>query len=287
MIGCEFFNINNFSWRSLHHGIIPLTLPHISPKITKKQAYRILKDKGAYFLRWDRNFDKSDCRDWWHIIKDIPEELASYERKTRSLIRKGERLNTVKPCEASYILEYGYSVYRTASLGYDTFDKCLSEEEFRVEISNLPTETEFWGVFEKKNGQLVGFSENLVMDDACFYSTMWLIPKARKTVASFILFHTMNKHYLNDRKLKYVTAGSRNISHKTNIQEFLQTRFMFRKAYSELNVIYARGIYPFIAMIFFSHAVFKNSSIPFFRKISIFLDQEKIRRACSLRASNN
>ena len=54
----------------------------------------------------------------------------------------------------------------------------------------------------------------------------------------------------------YVVNGSRSIYHETNVQEYYQERFDFRKAYCKLNIKYRTGLgliikwlYPFRKLI--------------------------------------
>jgi len=144
----------------------------------------------------------------------------------------------------------------------------------------LPSETEFWAVRDKNNNELVAFSENMVRDNACFYNTIWFQPKALQTYAGYVLFSEMNKYYLNDRGLKYVSDGARNISHQTNIHEFLQQKFGFRKAYSSLRVRYFPSVKFLIFVIYPFRRWFANRSFGIFQKIAVLLKQESIRRSC-------
>ncbi len=54
-------------------------------------------------------------------------------------------------------------------------------------------------------------------------------PKYKSVYPIYALIYEMNKFYLQDQKYKYVNDGFRNLSHTTNIQEFLQKKFGFKK----------------------------------------------------------
>ena len=110
---------------------------------------------------------------------------------------------------------------------------------------------------------------------------MWLTPEARKKSASFLLFHGMNDYYLNQKKLKFVSGGTKSISHKTNIQDFLQKRFLFRKAYSQMNVAYAFPLGLFVSVLSAFRSFFQDNRLNLFQKIGVLLEQEHIRRQCN------
>ncbi|MGM9704630.1 MAG: hypothetical protein ACI3YB_01395 [Prevotella sp.] len=48
----------------------------------------------------------------------------------------------------------------------------------------------------------------------------------------------MNRHYLENRKLKFVSDGARSITNHSNIQPFLIDKFKFRKAYCNIRLTY-------------------------------------------------
>lgn len=280
MIGYQYFCYQTFPWRRLQQVLVPLAMPHVELKLTILQARRLLKEQRSLLLRWDEAFDQSVSSEWWHIIKDDAEDIYSLNKKTRNMVRRGAKQFDVRVCDRKYIALSGHNVYKSAFARYETFEKCFSESEFENAINKLPEDTEFWGVFDKESGQLVAFSENIVRDDACFYNTMWFEPEPMRRFSGYILFHEMNKHYLNERSCKYVSDGARSISHQTNIHEFLESKFGFRKAYSRLRVVYAPGIYPIIFCLYPFRRFFSRLSGQLFKKLTVLLEQERIRRAC-------
>lgn len=280
MIGYSFFEEKSIFWRKHQGAIIPLSMPHSLNVVTKKDAKEVLKKNRGQLIRWESNFNKSTSSEWWHIIKDTPETIENLNKKVRYTIKKGCANYRIVPCECSFIVNNGYTVYKNAFQRYKTFERVFSECEFKSNLLSLPKETEFWAVFEKNNNKLVAFSENLVRDNACFYVSMWYEPESLKNFASYALFHEMNKHYLNERKLAYVSDGARSISHQTGIHEFLISKFGFRKAYADLNVIYQPVLSLAISAIYPLHSLFKYGNWSIFQKISIVLEQERIRRSC-------
>jgi len=286
MIGYRFFRTSQIDWR-LHHGaLIPLTMPNSITKPNRWDLFLLLIRHRALFVRWEERFDQIGFSEWWHIIKNESENLDSLSKKTRYGIRCGQRRFIAVPSSREEICNGGFDVYIAAFDRYETFEPMLSLTKFQEAINSLPSETEFWEVRDRESGEIVAFSENLVRDDACFYNTVWFGPAALKAYAGYVLFHEMNKHYLNDRGLQYVSDGARSISHQTNVHDFLQQKFGFRKAFSDLHVQYLPGIGLLVKFLYLFKDRFARSSYEFSNKISVLLRQEGIRRACLKSRSN-
>jgi hypothetical protein len=90
----------------------------------------------------------------------------------------------------------------------------------------------------------------------------------------------MNNYYLIDRELKYVTDGTRSISHQTNIQNFLIHKFKFRKAYCCLHIRYQPFFGLLVSCLFPFRKLLLVFNFSFIRNINSILLQEKIRRNC-------
>ena len=109
---------------------------------------------------------------------------------------------------------------------------------------------------------------------------MWFSPESLKEYAGYLLVHEMNKHYLNERGCNYVTDGARNISHKTNVHDFLQDKFRFRRAYTTLNVVYAPGVGFAVRCLYPFRRFFRGRSSSILGKIRVLLQLEYIHRTC-------
>lgn len=279
MIGYKFFKEKNIVWREHQSTLIPLSPPH-SLAFSREDAVIFLKNKHYYFIRWESHFDESDDGYWWHVIKSEKEELSNLASKVRYKIRRAQKEYYIEKCDKDFILEKGYFVYCEAYTRYETHEPKYTLEQFQHGIINLPEDTDFFGIFDHENRNLVGFSENYIELNTCFYVTTWVTPTALRKLAGYLLFHTMNKYYLNELDFDYISNGTRSISHDTNIQEYLIKNFRFRKAYSNLEIIYKFPISHLIAIIFPFRKLFYPIKGDFFRKISILMKQEEIYRKC-------
>ncbi|MGV2497805.1 hypothetical protein [Pelagerythrobacter aerophilus] len=197
------------------------------------------------------------------------------------MIRKASEQFDVRRISLDDIIGQGYEVYVEAYRRYQTHERMYSEEEFLDAIKGVAAETEWWGIYEQGGGRLVGFSENYVVQNTCFYVTIWLHPKAMANFSGYLLFFEMEQHYLGKRGLKYLSNGARNISHDTNIHEFLIQKFNYRKAYCKLNVVYTPWLRFFVHVSFPLRRVFERINLGVFAKAAILLRQEEVRRRCA------
>jgi len=280
MMGYVWFEEQDFAWRRHHGTLIPIAMPHVEPHIRKRDALLKMFKYGGLLIRWDEEFDSGSTGNWWHVIRTSPLPMEELSANTRSKIRRGmKRLDTVR-LGAEEVAKRGYDAYRSAYERYTSFEKPMGQTAFRQAIRALPEFTEFIGVAEKSTGDLVGFSENVVRDDACFFNSLWFSPRGLRSYASYVLLYAMTNYYIADRGLAYVSDGARNISHETGIHEFLQEKFRFRKAYSNLRVIYAPGVGLTVRVLYpFRHLIDKPQT-GFGKRLAVLLRQEEIRRSC-------
>lgn len=239
-----------------------------------------MKDHRALFLRWESDFDQSEEGDWWHIIKDSDTSMDALSGNTRSKTRRGLKVFKCEPLTRDTVLAEGYEVYTSAFARYDTHEQKISCKEFNEAVRSLPQQSEFWGVREKISGRLVAFSENYVEDDFCFYNTIWFDPNSLKKYSSYALFYEMNRHYLEYRSFSYVSDGAKSLSHATHIHDFLVAKFGFRKAMARLHVVYSPWIGCAVAITYPFRKWIEKIPLKSFKKVSILLRQEEVRRQC-------
>ena len=89
----------------------------------------------------------------------------------------------------------------------------------------------------------------------------------------------MTDYYLTNLKLKYVTGGTRSMSHDTNIQKEYLRKFKYRKAYCKLNIIYSPTVKALLKIIFPIKGMFYIFNTKFTSKIQTLIEHEKIRRS--------
>jgi len=272
--------MKNKFWRKYNGVIIPWDPPHINFELSKKQITHDISSYNVLLARWTTNFDSKVESPFWYIINDEVVKFQDYSRNTKSKINRGFKKLFVKKIDKNDLLNDGYPVYIKAIKRYSVVLSKKSYAEFKNEIEKLDSSWEIWGVYCNANNQLVAYSLNRIVDDYCDYSTIKFDPVYLKDYSSYILYYSMNKYYLDGKKIKYVSNGTRSVSHQTNIHDFLIEKFKFRKAYCKIELIYERKIYFLVTLLYPFRIVFSLIPMNFFRKIYIVLFQEEIKRIC-------
>jgi len=271
---------NGIPWIGYQGTLIPDVAPHVPVTLTDEAARELLRRSGAYFLRWVSDFDCREETEFWYVIKVGKVSMEELSANTRSKVRRGLKNCSVEPCSAETIANGGYDVYRKAFARYDTFLKPVEKEAFARQILRLAAkkEWEFWCVRDR-SGILIAYSQNRIENGSCNYATIKFDPDHLKHYPSYALFFVMNSYYLKERGMRYVNDGARSLSHQTDIQMFLISKFGFRKAFCRLNIRYSpkvmaavRLLYPFRRLI----AAFKH---PVAGKLNVLLKHEEIRRS--------
>lgn len=274
---------NLINWSLYNGALVPDVPPHIEIKLSGEQAKNLLRKSKAYFLRWTSDYDCGFETEWWYIIRDKSINLDEFDSKRRLEIKKGIKRCIVKKVDAEYIARNGYEVYKSAFDSYDTFQEPAGQEEFynRMMSRKGNQNYDFWVAINKTNSKIVGYIMNRVGEECCIYSTGKFSPDYLKDNVPQALVYEMTNYYLNELGLKYVCAGARNISHKTNVQEFLIHKLHFRKAFCKLNIVYNPMIKIMVNVLYPFRNVISKIDTDLCNKVTVLLRQEKIRKSFS------
>lgn len=253
-------------------SLIPRLAPYVL--VDTKNIISLIKSNKVLFARWVTNFDCKEKRPFWYVIKDNDTNINSYSSNTRNQIRKGLKNCHIRIINKSEIKKNGYNIYKAAFKNYKGAQKFKSKKEFLLELKD---KFHCWGIYDKKNN-FIGYAQNRILNDFCDYSKIKVFPKNLKEYPYYALLYEMNKYYLDEMKLKYVSNGTKSISHQTNIQELLIKKFNFRKAYCNLHIMYHPIIKPIIYFLFPMRKFFQYIPFNIFYNIYTVLYQEEIRR---------
>ena len=269
--------LQNLEWYFYHGALLPKVPPHFNVVLSKKEQKYLLKKSKAFFLRYTNEWDR-ERSDFWYVVKDEKEGLETYKSKIRNQIKKGLKNCEVLKVSQKEIVKDGYEVYLSAMKNYNTDLSIISKEQFQ----NSKTDDknyDIWAVYEKRTGKMIAYSSNKIENRSCNYTEIKLHPKYLSLYPSYALFYEMNHYYLEEKGYMYVHDGTRSISHDTNIHTFLIDKFKFRKAFVKLNVIYRWDVKLFVVLLYPLRKFISKVSHPIFKKISVVLKQEEIRRS--------
>lgn len=181
------------------------------------------------------------------------DELSS---KTRNQVRRSLKTYDIRKITIEELYNIGYDIFVSAQKSYNIKCAVFTRKEYDILINcyALDKYKEFWGVYTKETNRPVAVAINTINDNSCEYNTLKALPFSLRnnTYPYYGLIYEMNRYYLAERKLQYVNDGARTLTEHSNIQDFLISKFNFRKAYCKLHVIYqwwfgfiVKILYPF------------------------------------------
>lgn len=243
--------------------------------LSKEESCALLR-KGGFIIRNVYDFDTEKETSFWFIIKDKLEDISELPFSSRRNIRISQRKYNFNIIDKEILLKVGHEILSSAQKSYKVKSGFTNEYDFRKMLDEYERDgnIEYWEVKDKSNGEIVGFSINRIKKDSCEYDTMSCKPEAlrNRTYPYYGLIYSMNNHYLGEKKLKYVSDGSRTITEHSNIQDFLMHNFKFRKAYCKLKIYYKWWFGVVVKLLF----PFRNV-IPF-RNVRAILKMEEYSR---------
>jgi len=268
----------DIKWLNKQGALIPSLPPHKTVDLTIGEQKELLNTSKAFLIRWHSLYDIEEGN-FWYIVKDNFNGMEELSSNTRSKIRRGQKRLYTKKISLDLIDEI-YSVYYETSKKYATFENIMTKDEFKRYINNLDSEKyEFFGVFDKGSDLLVAYAQNFIDDNSCFYEELFFHPKYLKNYCSYVLIYDMNKYYLEDNNFAYVHDGSRNLSHITNIHNFLIEKFKFKKVYSKMEIAYRKDVEIAVKILYPLKPIIDKIELNTFKKISVLLKHEEIRRS--------
>jgi hypothetical protein len=285
--GRRVITVGGTHWYDYKGLMLPACLPHCCFPVDLRTAKQVLRQSGNMLVRWDEGFDCVKESQWWYVIHSEKWDPQKASSNTRSKIRRGKKKLHARLCSYAEILQQGYRICQRATQRYEKKEFLLPESRYLQRIrggQEVPNVLEFFGVF--LGDELVGFSENYIQEGGVFWENIWYVPEFLGDYSSYVLIDAMLDFYLNERGMLFVSDGCRNIYHRTNVHQFLEDVFGFRKAYSLLRVVYSlllstaiRVLHPLRSQLSYISSVTHNS---LFDKVASLLQQESIRKDCKL-----
>jgi hypothetical protein len=231
--------------------------PHDEPKLSKEESRALLK-KGGLLVRNTYSFDCPEETKFWYVIKDHFSGLDELTSNERNKVRRSLKSLTFEKIECKLLEQNGWDILKATYNDYAVTDRNMDSALFLNYLSDCKErDYEYWGIFHEK--KMIGFCTVWIWPSGCCeYGLIGIFPeyKHNNTYPYYGLFHSLNEHYLGERKFRYVADGARTITEHSNIQDFLMENFNFRKAYCHLDITYNRWmklavmlLYPFRKVI--------------------------------------
>lgn len=227
--------------------------PHEEPKLQENEWKALLR-KGGLLVRNTYDFDREAETPFWYVIKDRFEGFDELSPRVRNKVRHALSFFDYQPISFD-TLGNVYPILKETFDHYSVHDRNMDTQVFERYLSHCKERSfDYWGIFEKATGQLVGFCTVNNWKTSCEYglSAIRTLFKSNGYYPYYGMYYVLNQHYLQNLGFKYVSDGTRSITEHSNIHEFLMGNFNFRKAYCRLAVYYpwwmrlsVKMLYPF------------------------------------------
>ena len=111
-------NIDFNNWIFSNKGLYSRVPPYREVTVDKKALFNHFK--GAFYIRWDSDFDKTDNPNYYHVIKDNGCVIESLPPKTRNQIRRCLKNCEIRQVGFQFIVDNGgYEVYASEYRRYE------------------------------------------------------------------------------------------------------------------------------------------------------------------------
>lgn len=221
--------------------------------LSGEESKEILKN-GGLMIRNTYDFDTKEETSFWYVIKDKLEDISELPFSARRNIRRAHKFYNFTKTNKKTIIDNCYDILLSRQKSYRVKSKIMTQKEFISMLEEYENENiiDYWIIEKKVTNEIVGFSINRIKENSCDYDFMSCKPESlrNRTYPYYGLIYEMNRHYLGENKLRYVSDGSRSITEHSNIQSFLIHNFKFRKAYCKLKVYYKWWFGVVVKMLF-------------------------------------
>lgn len=268
-------------WRNYQRALLPKTSPHMPPRTELLSPWKLLV-RGLLFARWEENFDCGYETEWYHVIKDDKFDISKLNSNRRYKITKAKRFFYTEVIDPNKYLEDIFNIAVEAYKEYPVkYRPKIIKKDFIDGLKNRDSNTNiFIGCFDKNTNSLVGYAHMSCYKDHINYSTHKVLPREEKRQVNAALVLGAIEYFEANTRYRYIDDGSRNIVHETGFQDYLIIYFGFRKAYSNLHVMYNPVMKILVNLLFpFKEKLEKHKSIVFISKINSIMLLEKIRRS--------
>lgn len=233
--------------------------PMSEEKMDKNEGREFLQ-KGGLLVRNTYNWDKESPSQFWYVIKDEFGDIEELPSKARNQVRKSLKTYEFKRVSYDEMLKVGYELFNKSRERFGENAK-ITREQWQCRL-HRDKNSDFWIGYDIETGKPASFALNAIYDDYCDYSTMGISPEfPNNTYPMYGLIYEMNRYYLEEQRVRFVCDGARSITGHSNIQQVLEEKFKFRKAYCDLQLIYKPWLGVAVKMLFPFRKLIKNKSV--------------------------
>lgn len=166
-------------WKYYNHALLPSTAPHVVPDVKKMKSKDFwASEKGKVLLaRWTSDYDCTDSRNWWYIVKDDKFDINSLKSKRRYEINKGKknfrisRINTIDYVDE--LIDIHIRAYEQYPMHYRPV---VNKRELAQEIMGWNGNIIIFGAFETETNNLCGFAMIIEYESYANFAMLKVVP---------------------------------------------------------------------------------------------------------------
>ena len=233
--------------------------PHEESVLSKQQRKDLLK-QGGLMIRNTYSFDCQKKTSFWYVIKDHFGGMDELSSNTRRKVKRSLERLAFRKVDSKLLSISGYAILKATFDDHAITDRIMNAKTFKNYLLSCEQKNyEYWGVFDKTSDVFIGFSTIWLWADACEIGKIAILPTYKRQSNAYPyygLFYSLCHHYLQENGLNYISDGSRSVTEHSNVHQFLEDKFNFRKAFCQLEVHYCwwmkiavKMLYPFRKII--------------------------------------
>lgn len=217
-------------------------------RIDSREATALYRAFGgrAFYIRNVYDFDCEEATGFWYVVRDRAMEIDDYgSKKDRQQIRRSLKAYEFKRVDLEEMRRVGYRVFCENWQRFPEGNRpaLISEEEFSSYLEEqIARGIEFWAGYSRESGEAAMWESVYVTGGMAVEEVEKLSCRYKQHYPTYGLNHVVANYYLQERGLRYVVAGARTATERSNVQHFLLSKMGFRKAYCRLRV---RFRFPF------------------------------------------
>lgn len=244
---------NQVKWFEYQRMLIPDISPDVNISFDNFNINKALLETKALMIRWTSSFDTEKNSFFWYVICDNYHGKKFLKKSTRSEINRGEKNTIIKIVNNEWLKKNGYKIYIKANKMYGQSANYVAINDYFKNLDRIINDNrwDIWGIESKKENLPIGYALIKKYNHSIDLSVFKIDPDHLRLRASYSLIYNILENYILKSNFKFINAGSRSIYHETNFQNFLISKFHFRKAFCKLNIIYNKRFYIIIKFLIF------------------------------------
>lgn len=266
-------------WKIFKNTLLPVDILQIPSVDSLNQIKRILNKQNYFFASYTSNFDQKEVSDFWYIINDVPMALEAYPTKVRNEIRQSLQKCQVEIVDPTEHWDTLFRLYNLAVDGYKHYNYRYSINQFKEKMMSQINKIDIWLI---KNSQSIPIGYGYVIKNNEYVDLfdIKINPSQLSCLPVFHLLYKINIHYLVGNNFQFISDGRKSMLHDTQFQTFLEKKFLYRKAYCRLHIIYSSKIKLLIQFLRpFKILLLALPKIGPIRKLALLLNYDHIARS--------